>query len=117
MWIYDKKEKVENQVKTYLDMSKFPTIKGYDFDNKFNFQDFMNSYLNMGFQGSNLGVANNILHEIIRKKEEAKKNNTDFKIFLAFTGNMISSGNREIIKFLVKNGYIDGITTSSAGIE
>ena len=36
---------------------------------------------------------------------------------MSFTGNMISSGNREIITYLVKNKLIDGITTTAASLE
>ena len=44
-----------------------------------------------------------------------KKNK--LKIWMSFTGNMISSGNREIITYLVKNKLVDGITTTAASLE
>src|SRR3989338_5929227 len=47
--------------------------------------------------------------------EEKKRGN--LKIWMSFTGNMISSGNREIIKYLIKNNIIDGITTTAAAVE
>jgi deoxyhypusine synthase len=107
MWIYNKKDNVP---KTYLDMDKFPKIEGYNFDKEFDFNKFMESYLNMGIQGSNLGLAQGIAKNIY-------ENRIGTKIYLAFTGNMISSGNREIIKFLVKNKHVDCITTTAAGVE
>ena len=55
----------------------------------------------MGFQGSNLGRAFRILEEMV---EEKKRGN--LKIWMSFTGNMISSGNRELITYLVKNKKI-----------
>ena len=36
MSIYRKK-KGKDQLKTYMSMDKFPTIEGYDFDKKFDF--------------------------------------------------------------------------------
>jgi deoxyhypusine synthase len=112
MWVYDKKDEVKNKLKNYLDMDKFPEIKGYNFDNEFNFNEFIKSYKNMAFQGSNLGLAIEILDHIYKKRINDK-----IKIYLSFTGNMISSGNREIIKFLVKNSLIDAIVTTAAGVE
>jgi deoxyhypusine synthase len=112
MPIYFRKEKVQNQVKNYMPMDKFPKIKGYNFEEKFDFKKFLESYLNMGFQGSNLGKAFEIFKEIVDEKKKGK-----VKIWMSFTGNMISSGNREIIKYLVKNRLIDGITTTAASVE
>lgn len=112
MWIYDKKKKVEKNVKTYMDMEKFPEIKGYDFSKKFDSDKFFKSFINMGFQGSNLGLAINLFKEMIKEKKKGRS-----ELFLSFTGNMISSGNRELITFLVKEKLIDGIVTSAAGIE
>jgi deoxyhypusine synthase len=112
MWIYNKKNEVKNKIKNYLNMDKFPVIKGYNFENKFNFDEFLRSYKNMAFQGSNLGLAFEIMNDIYKKRDKEK-----IKIFISFTGNMISSGNREIITFLVKNKLIDGIVTTAAGIE
>ena len=112
MWIYDKKEQVKNQVKNYLNMDKFPIINGYNFENEFNFNDFINNYKTMGFQGSNLGLAIDLINKVY-----VKKNEENIKIYLSFTGNMISSGNRDIIKFLVKNKLVDAIVTTASGIE
>ena len=36
---------------------------------------------------------------------------------LGFTSNLISSGLREIIRFLVQHGYVSGIVTTAGGIE
>lgn len=111
MWIYDKKEELKNQVKGYMKLDSFPEIKGYNFSKKFDFKKFTESYINMGFQGSNLGHAFNILKDVMKKRDSG------LKLFMAFTGNMISSGNREIIRFLVKEKKVDYIVTTAAGIE
>tara|TARA_B100000315_G_scaffold256217_1_gene301616 strand:+ start:3742 stop:4722 length:981 start_codon:yes stop_codon:yes gene_type:complete len=95
-----------------MNMESFPKIEGYDFDQKFDFRKFIDSYQNMGFQGSNLGAAFNIFSRMIEEKKKGK-----LAIWMSFTGNMVSSGNREIIAFLVKNKLIDGITTTAASLE
>ena len=45
------------------------------------------------------------------------RENIKCNIFLAYTSNMISSGNRETIKYLVKNNLVRCITTTAGGIE
>lgn len=39
------------------------------------------------------------------------------KIFLGYTSNMISSGLREVIRFLVQHKLVDVIVTTAGGIE
>jgi len=48
---------------------------------------------------------------------ERKKKDSDFKIFLGYTSNMISCGMREIIRFLCEHKYIDAIVSTCGGIE
>ncbi|HLC65173.1 MAG TPA: deoxyhypusine synthase [Candidatus Nanoarchaeia archaeon] len=111
MWIWDKHDKVEQKMKNYMEMERFPVIQGYNFEDKFDFQKFVESYKNMGFQGSNFGIAVSIMEEMLEKRKKG------MKIFMSFTANMISSGNREIIAFLAKHKIIDGITTTAGALE
>ena len=39
------------------------------------------------------------------------------RIFFAYTSNQISCGQREVIKFIVKNKMVDVIVTTAGGIE
>ncbi|MBS3131595.1 deoxyhypusine synthase [Candidatus Woesearchaeota archaeon] len=110
MPIYFKKE-AKNEMKNYMPMENFPKIEGYDFNEGLDFSKFMESYMHMGFQGSNLGKAISIFREMLEEKKKG------MKLWLSFTGNMISSGNREIIRFLVENNLVDGITTTAAAVE
>lgn len=112
MSIYVKNKKWKGHLKNYMNMDNFPEIKGYNFNATFNFKKFIESYQTMGFQGSNLGIAFNILTKMLQEKKEKK-----LSIWMSFTGNMISSGNREIITYLVKNKIVDGITTTAASLE
>jgi deoxyhypusine synthase len=86
----------------------FPEVKGYDFEQPFDFNKFLDSYKSMGIQATNLGRGIEIVNEMIDNKA---------KIFLAFTSNMISCGNRELIRFLVKHKFVDVIVTSAGGVE
>ena len=83
MPIYLKKDKVEKQLKNYMFMDQFPKIEGYNFDGDFDFKKFLDSYINMGFQGSNFGKAVKIFENILEEKKKG------LKFWMSFTGNMI----------------------------
>lgn len=96
------------KIKKSVDLSKLPEIKGYDFDRKFDFDKFIQSFSTSGIQAANLGTAINIVNVMIREKTP---------IFLSFTSNMISSGMREIIAYLVKNKKVKVLCTAAGGVE
>jgi len=105
------KETVETQLKNIISLDHLPKIEGYDFNKSFNPEKFFKSFSTMGFQGSNVGQAMNLLKEIFEKRKNG------LQLFMSFTGNMISAGNRELIRYLVQNKLIDGIVTTAAAIE
>src|SRR3989339_434691 len=73
-------------------------IEGYDFNNGVNYEKIIDSFSTMGFQASHLSKAIDIVNEMIQ---------VNSKIFLGYTSNMVSSGMREIIRYLVpNNNYI-----------
>ncbi|MFA5796477.1 MAG: deoxyhypusine synthase [Candidatus Woesearchaeota archaeon] len=102
----DKKQ--ANDMRRYETLEGFPEIKGYDFEQPFDFDKFMDSFKSMGIQGTNLALAIDITNQMINDKAT---------IFLSATSNMISSGNREIIKFLVKHNMIHALAISAGGVE
>ena len=83
-------------------------IKGYDFSKPLDFDKFLKSYLTTGFQGTNLSLA---IEVIKRMKEE------NATIFFGCNSNMITSGLREIIRWLVENKKINIFVTTGGGIE
>lgn len=85
-----------------------PPIEGYDFEQPFDFSDFMNRFNTTGFQAANLGSAIHIVKAMRREKAT---------IMLSYTSNMVSSGVRETIKFLVKHRFVDVLVTTAGGIE
>ena len=50
-------------------------------------------------------------------KDPQVRRNTKAKIFLAYTSNMISSGVREVIRYLVQHKHVDVLVTTGGGIE
>jgi deoxyhypusine synthase len=101
-------KKLYYQIKKSVDISKLPEIKGYDFNKKFDFNDFIKSFSNTGIQATNLGTAIAITETMIREK---------VPIFLSFTSNMASSGIRDIIRFLAEKKKVSVLCASAGGIE
>jgi len=101
-------QKETRHMRRYESLEGFPEIQGYDFEKDFDFEEFMNSYNFMGIQATNLGRAIEIVNEMIHDKAT---------IFLSCTSNIISSGNREIIKFLVKHKLVQALSMSAGGVE
>ncbi len=107
-----KKSKTEDvypyNVANTVDLSNLPEVRGYDFDKGFDFEKFIESYKTTAFQATHFGAAVSTINEMIKSKAT---------IFLSCTSNIISSGLREIMKFLVKNKHVHFIVTSAGGIE
>lgn len=83
-------------------------VKGHDFSNGLDLKKLLESYKSSAFQAHNLGRA----IEIIRKMRKEK-----VTIFLGYTSNMVSSGNREIIRYLVQHKLVDVLVTTAGGVE
>lgn len=100
----------------------------------FDFDELMRNYKNIGFQASNLGVAIDIVKEMIAernkfinkdtttaaaKEEEGQEQDRvrGCKIFLGYTSNLVSSGLREMLRFLAQTNQVDVIVSSAGGIE
>jgi len=83
-------------------------IKGHDFDRGVDFDEIIASYATSGFQASHLARA----IELIRKMREEK-----CTIFLGYTSNMVTSGLRDVFRYLVKHKMVDVIVTTAGGVE
>lgn len=111
-----------------------PKCRGHDFDSpESNTIDaILESMLNTGFQATNIGLAVQQIHEMRKWRlsdvEWKEGDDVDLKapevrrrirarIFLGYTSNQISSGQREVLKFLVKHKMVDVIVTTAGGIE
>ena len=96
--------------------------EGPDFDKDRSLDGLCAKLLTTGFQATNIGLA---VKEIERMrawrlsdvpitenedddfKSPEVRRNTKAKIFLAYTSNMISSGVREVIRYLVQHKHVD----------
>ena len=119
-----------------------PICKGFDFNTTLGgggggeaaiLEGIINSMKSTGFQATNLGMA---VDEINRMRawrladvpfregiddeelrDPAVRSKIRARIFLAYTSNQISCGQREILKFIVQHGLVDCIVTTAGGIE
>jgi deoxyhypusine synthase len=83
-------------------------VKGYDFDKGVDYSELMKSFASSGLQAGQLANAVELVKEMIDKKA---------KIFLSYTSNMVTSGVREVIRYLVKNKKVDVLSTTAGGVE
>ncbi len=103
------KDQKPYQIAPAPDVEHLPKVRGYDFEkNVFDFQEFLKAYGTTGFQATHLAKALDIVEEM--RKENAT-------IFLGYTSNMISSGVRDIIKYLVKHKFVHCLVTTAGGVE
>ena len=84
------------------------SIKGYDFNEGLNFSKLLESYATTGAQASNLSKA----IEIVKKM---RRDNAF--IYLGYTSNMVTTGIREIIRYLVEHKLVNVLVTTAGGIE
>ncbi|MBW2994845.1 deoxyhypusine synthase, partial [Candidatus Woesearchaeota archaeon] len=89
-------------------LDDFPKIRGFDFEKSVDFSSFLDSFSTTGIQATELAKGIKIADKMIQDKAT---------IFLSFTSNMVSSGNREIIKFLVKHKLVHALVASAGAVE
>ncbi|XP_074654285.1 deoxyhypusine synthase-like [Tubulanus polymorphus] len=108
------------------------TVYGYDFNKGLDYHKLLQTYKYSGFQATNFGLAVDEINKMIECKkkpvpaeviaEHGKiahdgREKTNCTIFLGFTSNMISSGVRETIRFLVQHKMVDVVVTTAGGVE
>ncbi|TPX55460.1 hypothetical protein PhCBS80983_g05294 [Powellomyces hirtus] len=107
-------------------------VKGYDFNNGVDYAAIMASYIRTGYQATSIGQAieeiNRMIHwrlsdEPVPEDEQDEyrdpevRQNVKCKIFLGYTSNLVSSGLREVIRYLVEHRMVDCIVASAGGVE
>ena len=83
-------------------------IGGYDFDKGVDYRKILESFSSTGFQASLFAKAIKIVNKMIDE---------DAFIYLGYTSNMVSSGLRDIFRYLVKNKKINVVVTTAGGVE
>lgn len=84
------------------------SIKGYDFNKGLDYSKLIDSFSSVGAQASNFAKAVEVVKEMRKNKAF---------IYLGYTSNMITTGNREIIRYLVEHKLVDVLVTTAGGIE
>ncbi len=84
------------------------SVKGYDFNNGLNWNELIDSFSTTGFQATHLAKAIEIVKKM--RKENAF-------IYLGYTSNIVSSGIRDIIRYLVQHKFVDVLVTTGGGVE
>ncbi len=83
-------------------------VIGYDFNKGVDYDKILESYLATGFQATHLAKAIEIINKMIDEKAT---------IYLGYTSNLVTSGVRDIIRYLAEHKNIDVIVTTAGGIE
>ncbi len=92
------------------------SVKGYDFNEtlkkvnkgKVDYKKLLDSFLTTGFQATHFAKAIEIINKMIEEK---------VTIYLGYTSNLVSSGLRDVFRYLVEHKKIDVIVTTAGGIE
>ncbi|KAK4360922.1 hypothetical protein RND71_019874 [Anisodus tanguticus] len=107
-------------------------IEGYDFNKGVNYAELFKSMVSTGFQASNLGDAIQIVNQMLdwrlshelpvedcseEERDVAYRESVTCKIFLGFTSNLVSSGVRDTVRYLVQHRMVDVVVTTAGGIE
>ncbi len=87
---------------------KGKSVKGYDFNKGIDYPKIIESFSTTGYQASNFYHAKEIIQMMIDNKA---------KIFLGYTSTMVSSGLREIFRYLAEHNKVHCIVTTGGGIE
>jgi deoxyhypusine synthase len=83
-------------------------IHGYDFNEGIDYERLIDSFETTGFQASHLAKSIEIINQMRKEK---------CTIFLGYTSNMVTSGLRDIFRYLVEHKFVDVIVTTAGGIE
>ncbi|UOH84296.1 deoxyhypusine synthase [Cryptococcus neoformans] len=94
-------------------------VKGPDFNKPIDLEALLKSYETIGFQAT--GLARAIQADGGLFETEQRKRRTDpnepLTLFIGYTSNLISSGLREILKFLAQHRLVDCFVTTAGGVE
>ncbi|MDP3966271.1 MAG: deoxyhypusine synthase [archaeon] len=84
------------------------SIKGYDFNRGVLYPEILKSFSSTGIQASNFSSAVKIVNEMIKEKAF---------IYLGYTSNLVTSGVRDVIRYLAEHKKVGVLVTTAGGIE
>lgn len=108
-----------------------PIVKGYDWSQGINYDELLKSYKSSGYQATNFGLAVDEINKMLATRDvpldkeqldlyeddEFIKRKNSCTIFFGYTSNIISSGLRDTIRFLVKHELVDCLVTTAGEIN
>lgn len=81
-----------------------------------NVEELLDGMAAAGFQASSVSEAVRIIDSMIRWRDpDVPESRTT--IFLGYTSNLVSSGLREVIRYLVQHKHVSAIVTTAGGVE
>ena len=83
-------------------------IRGYDFNQGVDYGKILDSFATTGMQADNFFRAMEIIRKMISQKAF---------IYLAYTSNMVTSGLRDVFRYLAEHGKVNVLVTTAGGIE
>ncbi|OWZ70121.1 deoxyhypusine synthase [Cryptococcus neoformans] len=89
-------------------------VKGPDFNKPIDLEALLKSYETIGFQATGLARAIQVVDEMRKRRTDP---NEPLTLFIGYTSNLISSGLREILKFLAQHRLVDCFVTTAGGVE
>lgn len=104
-----------------------PVAGGYDWSRGIDYDRLLSAYKTTGFQATNFGLAVDEINKMIECREkpldqehadeyeddEFIRRTKNCTIFVGYTSNIVSSGLRETIRFLVQHKMIDCIVATA----
>ncbi|KUL85129.1 hypothetical protein ZTR_06276 [Talaromyces verruculosus] len=94
-------------------------VRGVDFDDyvdrDITVSELVSNMSTMGFQASAIGEAVRIINDMRAFRDPETGEGTT--IFMGYTSNLISSGLRETLRFLVQHKHVSAIVTTAGGVE
>jgi len=107
-------------------------VHGYDFNKGIDYDKIIDSYLTTGFQATHLGKAISEINNMLSCRflpldlppttdpcfsYPESREKRSLTIFLGYTSNLVTSGLRDVFRYLAQHDLIDCIVTSAGGIE
>ncbi len=84
------------------------TVRGYDFNHGADYRAIVGGFGRTGFQATEFGRAVDTIREMARERAF---------VYFGYTSNMVSSGLRETIRWLVEHKKVDVCVTTCGGVE
>jgi len=98
----------KNVMRESEEPKNYTAIKGYDFNEGVNYDKIVDSFYTSGFQATHLAKAIDIIKEMRR---------ANCTIYLGYTSNLVTSGLRDIFRYLAEHKLVDIIVTTAGGVE